>query len=477
MPKQNSPARPHEEETPRRDVSTDDFVSDGVETPRRDVSTAPPDGAPVIDPMADAFGPGSGVSPGGVYHDPAEDNDAPEELLYAFAEHGLADKSYRCMVKQISGESGNPAVVSSFSNTYPSLDWMKKNIGPGEYKLVFMWRTNDKKDLSGNKKHAFKTQDIPVSISEKCRNEYVEYQFDKRLETFRKNRQKLQDAKLEKTLELQLGDIDLDGTTKAIVPKETTDPETYVQKTLDMARKLGFGPQNALQPANQGLQWDKILPVLIPAIPMIMKMFTDSADRRDQQNQQMITLLTSMSNNSNSQLVELVKAQQGPTNGQQMMKEYTDMVRSAFDLKAMMQPEKESLADKLFKLAEIVAPQVLSVLALKNEQRVADPRYNMAQSFMTQNPDFNALRANPAELQKFIAHLDEFYGWEQADQILAVGKFERTTANPRVPEQRYPQGDPRNDVGAGLAPTQEAEIETPEIEQETVKTPCQGVSQ
>jgi len=400
------------------------------------------------DPLSSAFGPGSGV-----FSDPEEDTDAPEELVYAFAEHGLSEKSYRCMLKQVNTESGNNSVVASFASHYPSVDWLRKNVGPGDYKMVFMWRTKN----SEGKNKTFKTETINISISEKCRQDYLDYQLQTRLERLSKNRQKIRDAQLEKLLEMQAGEVDIDS--KSLSPQASNVPvEDYVKKTLDMAKQLGWNPVGQVQP---GIQWDKVLPVVISGLPIIMKLFSDGAARRDQQNQQMITLLTSMSSNSNSQLVELVKAQQGPTSGQQAIKEFTDMIRQAFDIKEMLAPQKEGIADKLFRLVEVIGPQIANVIALKADQRQQDPRYVMAQQYMTQSPDFKALKADPAEQIKFVNHLDEFYGWEQADMIMSVGQMERPQACPRDPVKRYPQGDEKNNnVGAnGNSPVPQPETE------------------
>ena len=115
----------------------------------------------------------------------------------------------------------------------------------------------------------------------------------------------------------------------------------------------------------------------------------------------------------------------------------------AIDLKAAITPERETVADKVFKVVEGVLPQILQIAALNHQQRQQDWRYKVAQAAVSASPDFKAVMNDPAELAKMIAKLDDHYGWEQADQVLMVAGLVRPPACGRDPALQYPKGDAR----------------------------------
>jgi hypothetical protein len=154
---------------------------------------------------------------------------------------------------------------------------------------------------------------------------------------------------------------------------------------------------------------------------------------------------------SNTQMLEMVKANQGPSTGQQMMKEFGDMVKNALNVKELFEGQKEGLADKVFRLIESVAPHILPVLAMGPAQRQFDPRWMIAQQYASNAPEIQQLRDNPLELKKLVQNLDETIGWEQTDQILTLmtkGVLTRPDDCPRRAEQQFP---------AGTTPQQEEE--------------------
>lgn len=433
------------------DNQADATYQDAHETPSGDDRTQDPETGQYIplsdnpessgsaDPMRTIFG-------GPTFASPDEDNDAPEEIVDLFQAEGLSDRGYNCMLKQTDfPNAGQISFIKTLSNHYPSHEWIANNYGPGNYVLYFRWRAAP--DNFGVRKN--KSASVYITISDKLKQQYLDYQLQLRLERLSQNRQKIRDAQMEKIMEEQMIGLDPPGATENRTGLPSIDPKiaakAYIAEALETAKSLG------LTTGRQGVEWDKLLPAILTGLPMIMKMFQDSAERRDQQRQDMMNLMISMNSNSSSQLIELMKAQTGPTKGQDMMKEWMDMLKGALNIKELFADKEESLADKVFGLVESIAPHLLAVLALPPAQRAVDPRMQFARNFAATSPDIKALAADPEELGKFVRNLDAFFGWEQADVILQVmgnGNLLRPANAPRLPNQQYPQGDPRNNAGA-----------------------------
>lgn len=415
------------------------------------VSDSPP-GENSSDPMSEVFAPGTSAKYGQyVYSSPENDPEPPEEILYAFTEYGIGGQTYQCILKQGGGEAGtsNAAIIKTFKNFYPSTEWIKFNCGPGEYKLVFMWRKQSAPGVK-NKKENFKSETIHISISDKCQNEYRDYQLKLRLDNYRKNRQMIRDLQMEKLLELQADELGIDEGGTALDPAQRkSDVNQAAQKQIEQSLQLArlMVPQAPALP-QRSIEWDKILALAAPVVSGLLALMRDGAQKREEFTAQMITTMIGLSNNSNAQLVELVKAQQGPTKGQDMMKEFMDMIRSALDIKELFADKKESIADRLFSLVEGVAPHIAAILAMPRGQQMTDPRVTVARQFVQTSPDFEALKRDPREMIAFVNRLDEYYGWEQTDNILQImtgGTLTRPEQCPRKPEQRYSAGDPRNE--------------------------------
>ena len=99
----------------------------------------------------------------GAYTDPSEDDDAPEEIISLFAEYGLSDRTYRCVLKEINTGSPGVSVIRNFASSYPSFEWIKNNCGPGDYRLTFMWQIS-----KGERRNKWDTKAVDVSVSEHC---------------------------------------------------------------------------------------------------------------------------------------------------------------------------------------------------------------------------------------------------------------------------------------------------------------------
>lgn len=382
------------------------------------------------DPLRDVLGPGSSFT----FKNAEEDEQAPPELQAVFDEYSIGQRTYRCILREVDENQNSAAYVESFNNEYPSVDYIGTRYGPGDYILIFMWRAKDPE----TQKSRNYSEKITVSISDKYIDRHEDYRLKKTIQRSQNRKEMVRRAKLKNVLDVSISDIGLESGPG--MPSENEAGKKYFESISEGMKLLGIDPM-ALRP-KPGIDWKELMPLLITGIPAIMKIMSDISNSRQQQLNTMLTLLMSQSNKSSDQLLEFVRASQGQGSGNQFIKEFTDMIKGTIDLKDVLSPEKQSVADRVFDAIDKVSPMILSIVAMNAQQRANNPVVNMAKNYVEQNPDFQAMK-NDAEIQQqVIARLDTFFGWEQADIIIQIMGYQRSDANPRLPQQRYPQGSP-----------------------------------
>jgi hypothetical protein len=416
-------------------------ISDNGTDGARTVSANDTEKPPPIDPMAEMFGPGSGVFPS-----PEDDSSAPEELLTIFEEFGIGEYAYRCILKEVT-QGANNTHIRSFNGNYPSIEWITNNCGPGEYLLVFMWRQASDMEVehrTGRKRMVNKSQQCRITISEKAIDQWREYQLKQKLRKLKEKRQVIQDAKLDRALDVDLGDLDPnDRDVSRNVSTDVINPATagkeYVQNIIEAANMLGLTKKES------SFSFEKILAIVAPLLPALLEYVNKSSERAQMQQQQFMTLLMTTMSGNTKELIEIMKANAGQGAGTRAVEEFKSMLTGAIDIKQELSGMgKESTADKVFKLIEGVSAHVIPLLLMPRAQAAADPRMKIAQAYMQNSPDVAELRNNPVELSKLVHDLDEYFGWEQTNLILQVAKLVRPEDCPMLPEQRYSYGDMRN---------------------------------
>lgn len=380
-----------------------------------------------------------------VHRTPDDDDGCPDDLIDMFDQFGLSTKAYEVTLLQNDPETGKPTQLKVFNSCYPDSEWLKLNYGPGEYTMRIRWKGYEGEGEEKKQKRHNRT--VSVSISPKCRPEFVDYQLRRKVQRASDTRQLLRDAKIEQELDIKVEDLGLDGKKGGTEMPKTVKQE--IENIREMAELLGFSRPNQIVPQPKSFDVEKWAPLLATALPLVVKFMQDSAERREKQFQTMLTVMQAASNTNSQQVIELIKAQSGPASGNEMMKEFSDMIKSALNIKELFEGKKETLADRLFGLVEGVAPMIATALTMPRQQQLSDPRVVAAKAFVSASPDFQELRKNPLELKKFIDNMDSFYGWLQTDMILEVasgGEIQRPADCPRDPSKQFKQGDPRNRV-------------------------------
>jgi hypothetical protein len=404
------------------------------------------------DPMAEIFGPGSGVK---LIGDP--DDQIPDEVRAVLDEFGLSKKPFQCVLKEIpegsdigdQGASTNTQYIKGWVRGIPSVDYIAKNYGPGLYLLQFTWRIREEDENGKNVSKAYH-QEVTVPISQKAAGDYKKHRLDRKLREANEISTQVQEAMLEKNLENAalkgvLGDKDESKQNPAQAAKQ------YIAETMEAAKMIGLSPLSSL-PAPRVIEWEKILPAVVGGITAFLQMQQTAENSRREEFNKLLMLMMSQSQNASKEFMEIMKAQSGVGSGNMAIREFKDMVLGALDIKeALSGNQKEGLADKIFRVIEGVAPQILSIAATTAEARAAQnhPMVKVAKNYVASNPDFVALKNNPAELKKEFEKLDDFFGWRQTDIITQVMGWERPQDCLRDPvKENAPQLPMENDEPA-----------------------------
>jgi hypothetical protein len=356
-------------------------------------------------------------------------------------EHGLSKQTFRCVLKELSEgttDPGQASYVKSWHRSIPTIDWIGKNYGPGNYVMQFSWRGKDQ----DNKPRQY-IENVMVEISEKYRDEFKRHRVTKKVKELEEQRRIVNEAVMEQQLEAKLMNGP-EGQEPRQNPMEMA--KAYVKEVTSMAESLGLTKRDI------GGGFQQVMQMVLPALPGVLQAFAAMQQAQNDRFDKMLMLLMTNQQNAQAQMLELMKSQAGSGSYANAMKEVREMVLGTVDLKEAISGEpKETIADKIFKVIEAVAPQVVQMASMSAAQRAVDPRVKLAQGYMNMAPEFQAMRNDPGVKKEVIEKLDEHFGWEQTDRILEIAGESRPATIERQAQQRYPYGDPRNQevTGAG----------------------------
>lgn len=390
-----------------------------------------------MDPMAELFGPGSNLKMIG----DVEADEMPDEIRGLIEENGLSKRDFSCVLKEVPAGSNSENADSSMYSVYikawkraiPSLDYIAREHGPGNYVLVLSWQVHDRE--SGTRK--MRREIVPVMISDKCASEHKKHLLDKKINEAAATGEKVRGVLIEKTIEGQLVDA---ITGKKEETKQQT-PKEYIAEIMETVRMMGLPVGGATAPVR--IEWDKILPAVVPLVTAFLTMQQNTEQRRIDESNKMFMLLLSQNQNASSQLMEMLKIQAMKPQGENPLKDMQAMIMNALDIKQLLNPPQETLADKIFRVVESVVPQVLTIAANASQkhEQPKGPMVEMAKAYVRSDPDFSKLKSDPAEMMKFVQKLDDRIGWENADIILNVVEWDRPPQCVRDPMKRYAPKD------------------------------------
>ena len=429
-----------------------------------------PDNVPISgdEQLEQMFGPGYTTR---LIRDSEEDYDIPEEIQVVLDEHGLGKRAFSVTLKSLDENevsTANGAYVKSWGRAVPTIEWIAKHYGPGPYLLYFKWRGRSEDSENVDKKKVF-TETVHFEISQKYQDTYDEFQLQQRIARAKRKNDMVRNAKLSKSLENDLDILTEEGEEK----KGQVSPRDYLKQLAEDARMVGMVP--AGNGGGGSIKWGELLPLIVTGLPTVLKVMDERRRAEQERFEKFLMLMMNQTNQSSTNLLELVKNQQGPTKGSEMMEEMGRMIMSAIDIKDAISGNKETTADKIFGLIESVAPVLLSMTTMSKAQRETSPAFIGAKAYMSASPEFQELSESPETRVALVKKLDAFYGWEQTDGILDIAGYQRPGECPRLPEQRYPANDPRNSTDHSSAEVVEETVPSQEAEVAGTENPLEGV--
>jgi hypothetical protein len=281
---------------------------------------------------------------------------------------------------------------------------------------------------------------VPIVISDKCAGDHKKHMLDKKINDAAATGEKVRGVLIEKTIEGQLVDA-ITGKSKEAEKQQS--PKEYIAEIMDTVRMMGLPVGGATQAPR--IEWDKILPAVVPLVTAFLQMNQAAEQRRVEESNKMFMLLLSQNQSSSSQLMEMLKIQAMKPTGENPLKEMQTLIMNALDIKQLLNPPQETLADKIFRVVENVVPQILTIAANASQthQQPKGPMVDVAKMYVKSDPDFSKLKNDPAEMAKFVNKLDDRIGWENADIILKVVEWDRPPQCERDPGKRYA---PKEDI-------------------------------
>jgi len=372
----------------------------------------------------------------------ALDNEEPPDIENFLAELGIQGKQYSCQIKQFPAEGGGtPAFMpSNYKGKYPTIDELGTKYGPGKYLYVFTWAV-PRSDGSGPKRAM---KELEVMLSDAWDDAHQEYLYQYSLKRRKRLRQIKDKAELDGVLYTnERGDGN--GTRGSM-----DDLVEAKNKLVSLGVPFGSGGGTDMVSGNTGGIFALIMGMQQKSTELMVQMMTSSQ-------QQMMALVTAvLSNNSNNQ---------NPYGN--MFKEVAGMMTQMVDLKQALNPEKQTMVDKIFALLETVSPQVLGLLKMSSAQRRSDPLYKLAAG----SQELKNLKGDPEATDALATRLDAHYGVQNTNDIMTVMGLSRSEGmKAKLRGMGYPT-EPRQ------APAAAQEVPADVIEPDPEETSANGIAE
>jgi len=339
---------------------------------------------------------------------PQAHDEMPDEIKDFLQTNGIG-KKFQCLLKEkIPG--GGTGVLETMNNRYPDIDEIGKRWGPGDYQLVFSWKTP--KPGGGREGHL---KNLDLHFPERAWREIHEEYLIERSETRKKERERdLARARQEAELKaLEHGPAGAQA-----------DPLETLKKALDTAKSLGI-PIGGAGEKSKGLDLMGLATLLTALKPLLEGLFggkgSDSAIMVKAMEAQQATNMLLMKT--------LLETRQGGNPESTHVDKILNMTMGAMgrvlEMQDMMKPaEKESLVDRIFGVVDKFLPNVLELAKLSKEARERDMMYKIAAG----SKEMKQAREHPDVALALVTKWDEYYGFQTTNDILKVAGIERPPA-------------------------------------------------
>lgn len=362
-------------------------------------------------------------------------HEEPPDIENFLAELGIHNKQYKCQIKQFPAEGGGmPAFLpSNYKGSYPNIEELGTKYGPGKYLYVFTWRIPNPEG-SGNKTTM---RELEVILGDAWQDAHEEYLYQYSI----KRRQRLRSLKNKAEMDNILYGDD----------KKPSANNNGLDSLLDAKNQLmslgvpvGSSGTDLATKDQTGI------------FALVMQMQSKSTE-----------LMVTMMNNSQQQMMSLVTAvlannSQNQTPYTQMFKEVSSMMTNMVGLKEALNPEKQTVVDKIFNLMEAVSPQILQMLQMSAAQRRSNSIYQAA----AKSPELQQLKGDPAMTDELARKLDSHYGVQNTNDIMAVMGLERSDGMKMALKNAGYTIDPRQTTQTDEIPPDAVDAEVTDVDEQ-----------
>ena len=364
---------------------------------------------------------------------PAMDSDeTPDEISVFLSANAIGEK-YQMVLKELPN-GGKPQYIKSFSNYHPSIDDIGEQWGPAEYEITFSWQ---ERDMNGKKKPVAKS--FRINLSEKAwREPHEKYLAKKSAERKAEEQAKL-NAEVERAR--AYGSVGLNPNPAQPPPSELDS----LKKAADTLKSLGVqigGP--AAPPPPPRVDLNAILTGVAAVATALSPVLAAFVGRKREQDPLLSLLVTKM----------LDKPQGESETMKTVVPFLMGTMKQLFEMKEAMKPEeKEPFIERVFDKVVASAPMIAEVLKMSQQQRENNLMVKMARN----SGEMQAILADPELQIGLVNKLDQFYGFQQTNQILEVMGVPRppATANnaSAFPSKGYetPKSSPEDEAKAAQA--------------------------
>lgn len=353
-------------------------------------------------------------------------SEEPPDVTEFLNNIGIAEKQYVCTIKKapLEGSATKTFLPGNYKGCYPEIEDIGKRFGPGQYFYVFAWTNTD---AAGKSKKSMKEYKIYLG------SEWDDIHDDHMAELW---------AKKEKNIVKMAQQKKLRDAARGILPDDSKtpdkDPIDEMRKTMGVLKDLGVpigGNQNLPQTNNDS--------------SMTMMMAFMQLQQKSSENS--MTMMV--------QMMGMMMSNNKPQSNGDMMSEMFSMFKGMVNMKEILNPEKQTMVDRLFTLAESAMPAIMAIAAKPREQRAADPLVGMVKN----SEDFNNIKNDPEALKEMIRKWDDAHGYEKTNIILETVGLRRP-GSPIPPDDEPLLRDPDPDIVGESSQETEGTAESADFE-------------
>lgn len=329
-------------------------------------------------------------------------NQVPDDIEDFLAQNKIKKNGYSCQVKRVLGDGKKPSLLpGDFTNRIPTLHEVGSWHGPGEYLYSFAHKTT----TAGGGKKTNQTAEYPFELGPEWADIHKQYKLNKRIAQHRENLRRIQDEKLEASLETSNGDT-------LNVPSPKSELATLMEAAQTLkALNVEFGGSG---------KEDTSIRLFIEQ----QKAATEQArldarareEREDRRNDFLLKIVGAVAPFIAPIIADKLKSQPA-YDPQKNLENTMKMIGQIVDFKQDLTPEKETMTDKIFGMIQEVAPMLLEMAAVKGAAAVSQSKTVQAAK---KSKEFKEVTEDSVSLQHLITRMYEEFGPDDTNLTLQV---------------------------------------------------------